>query len=241
MTQALKTQRRRFNFSLRTLFVVVLLAAVPLGFFARNLQLAARQRQAIEALEKSGFVCNYSYGVDKRGQEVYEPQTPAWLISFFGKDFFYNAESIEGTRVKNVEELARIVDLPRLHSFSLQYTPADAITPHLSNLDHLKSLTLSYCELTDRSIEHLRGLVDLETLSLDGNHITGAGLNHLCDSRTLRSLSVHTTDFDDVGMSRLSQCTKLDASLLPPKAARLKKGTNVRVRIFPRTNVVALA
>lgn len=38
MTQALKTQPRRFSFGLRTLFVAVLSAAVPLGFLARNLQ-----------------------------------------------------------------------------------------------------------------------------------------------------------------------------------------------------------
>ena len=211
MTQALKTQPRRLSFGLRTLFLAVLLAAVALGLLARNMQLAARQRQAVVALEKCGFLCSHSYGADEKGQELLKPRLPSWLISFAGRDFFYNVEFITELGITNTERIEQLSNLPHLRSFSVSdETIGDAVTPRLSDLRQLKHLQLSKCNLTDAGLEHLRGLTGLEDLSLSENPFTGAGLIHLCDSRALKSLLVDSTDFDDRGMRCLAQLTNLE-------------------------------
>jgi Leucine-rich repeat (LRR) protein len=210
MTQALPTRRWRFRFGLRTLLFAVVVFAVPLGFLARSLQSAARQRQAVEALEKSGFACDYNYGVDGNDKPIHKPRMPVWLISLFGQDLFYNVESIDSSGSDNPKAFAHLRDLRHLQRIAFDDLPGDAITPYLSDLDQLKVMDLSHCNLSDGGLEHLRGLITLKVLSLRDNPITGAGLIHLCDSPALKSLDVQGTSFDDTGMGCLARLTQLE-------------------------------
>jgi len=48
--------RWRFQFSLRSLVVLVVAVAVPLGWFGMKLREAERQRRAVEAIRKAGWL-----------------------------------------------------------------------------------------------------------------------------------------------------------------------------------------
>ena len=153
MTPAPAKHRLRFRFSLRALLVTVLLAAVGLAILRRNLRLAARQKDAVEALEKSGFYCRYDYGRDAKGEPLDAPEMPAWLISLFGTDCFYNVAFISKYDVTNTDELWRLRDFPHLEDFSAHDWPSgDAVAANLSGLRDLKSLQLSNCGVNDAAL-----------------------------------------------------------------------------------------
>ena len=59
--------RWRFQFSLRSLVVLVVAVAVPLGWFGVKLREAERQRRAVEAIRGTGGMVYYDYQLDESG------------------------------------------------------------------------------------------------------------------------------------------------------------------------------
>ena len=70
--------RHRFQFSIRSLLLFVLVVAVVCSWFAVKMQQARRQREAVKiAYDLSGTVV-YDYQVGSSGSSV-KPPAPAWL------------------------------------------------------------------------------------------------------------------------------------------------------------------
>ncbi len=205
-----KPRRRWLRFSLRTLFVAVLVVGVGLGLVVRNVQKAERQRRAIEVLTKNGSYCHVSYGLDERGLQINEPRMPRWLVKLFGEDFFYSIKSIDGSKLAAFECLQCLSDLERLESVYFHNAPGKAIMPYVAGLAKAKFAEFSHCNLSDSDLEDLRGLVAMEALSLNDNPVTGVGLIHLGDSRHLRNLYATGTQFDDAGMRNLADLRSLE-------------------------------
>ena len=58
---------------------------------------------------------------------------------------------------------------------------------HLGGLDQLRTLDLSYTQITDAGLEHLKTLSQLRDLNLAVTHVTDAGLDRLAGMKQLRT------------------------------------------------------
>ena len=74
--------RRRFQFSLRSLLLLVVVVAIPCSWLSVELKAArGAARAAVEAIERLGGQVSYDFGV--AGTAVHsaaEPPWPAWLF-----------------------------------------------------------------------------------------------------------------------------------------------------------------
>src|SRR5208282_2656313 len=82
--------RRRFQFSLRSLFVLVVVVAVPCAWFAVDVKDAKEQQTATEALAACALFSHHDWEEDFHDgvQSRREPPGPAWLRSLVGDEFF---------------------------------------------------------------------------------------------------------------------------------------------------------
>ena len=149
--------RLRFQFSLRSLVVLVVAVAVPLGWFGVKLREAERQRRVVEAIRKAeaggevGYDCQYYQFEESR-------PTLAWLRRLVGIDFFANVVSIS-------------VHYPEKRD--------DALLGNYVALTSPDRLFLSHSQVTDGGLEHLKGLTNFEHVDLYDTHVTEEGIKEL--------------------------------------------------------------
>jgi Leucine Rich repeat len=152
----------RIRSSLRTLFVLMTIAALLLGICAHR---AARQQSAIAAVEKLGGNVFYDYQCDDHGnpnwgnwdQLPYAYVIPRSLVAQWGGDYFndvacvnLNGRSITDDDLKQLAPLARILQL-----------------------------SLANTNITDDGLAYLKGFDDLRRVDLSGTKITSAGVSAL--------------------------------------------------------------
>lgn len=155
--------RWRFQFSLRSLVVLVVAAAVPLGWFGMKMREAERQRQAVDAIRgavgKDGEVWyEFHFRWDESTGNMYdEPPAPAWLIELIGKDLFSNVAHV------------------------ILYGPKadNALSVHLKGLTGLETLTLTRTQITDTGLENVKGLTELQTLTVRNTRVTKKGIDEV--------------------------------------------------------------
>jgi len=149
-----KSRRRWYQYSLRTLLIVVTLAGCGFGWLGVKMREAREQRAAVDAIKKLGGYVVYDYESDSRGVRVPNatPPGPAWLRSILGDDCF-----------RTVTEV------------NLNTDPADADLECLRGFTSRVALGLGGERVTDAALEHLKGMTRLEMLELDSTLVTDAG------------------------------------------------------------------
>jgi internalin A len=201
-----KSHRRWYQYSLRTLLIVVTLFALACSWFAVNLGQARRQREAVEAIVRLGGGVTYDYELrrdlamtrqipggriefgyesDLSGMPIpKEPSWPLWLRKLLGDDFFNNVVKV---RVEN-----------------------DAAMVHLARLPHLRKLETYGEGITDAGMEKLEGMLQLEQLNCHGiETITDDGLISLADLPSLRYLLLASQRVSDTGVERIARLVQL--------------------------------
>ena len=205
--------KRRFQFGLSTLLIIVTLSAVACSWFTVKMQKAKEQREAVEAIWKWDTNVT-SFGkiqTATRGQVgsipyqgdfviiVYDWQVgtserrtkspiPTWLRNLVGDDFFYNVHSL-------------YVDQADL-------TESD-LTP-LKILTEIKFIYLANCKINDNGLEPLKDLHKLRMLSLHNSNITDTGLKCLEGVDQLQTLFLDVTKISDTGLASLKGMTHLN-------------------------------
>jgi hypothetical protein len=174
--------RRRFQFSIRSLFLLVLAVAVPCGWLAVERERARRQSETVEWTRKLGGYVEYDW------QEWYanllSPTQPPGTIfprDLPGVDFFHVIVLIDlaGPQVTDAG-LVYLERLTQLRGLILNRTQVtDAGLKHLKVLTRLQVLSLNYTQITDAGLEHLEGLSQLQSLGLEGTKVTEDGLQKL--------------------------------------------------------------
>ncbi len=94
--------RRRFQYSLRTLLVVVTLFAIPCSWLAVKIRQAKRQQEAVAAIQKLGGSVIYDWPAGwKPARNVKPPPGPVWLRNLLGVDLFQTVNTVDlsGTQV----------------------------------------------------------------------------------------------------------------------------------------------
>jgi hypothetical protein len=216
----LKARRRWPRFRLRTLFILLTLACIWLGWQGK---LARNQKAAVAAIRAAGGEINYSHQRDAKGNidPSRRPLAPDWLRNLIGDDLFVTVEQVFLPDRKNSTPaladgvVARLASLPRLRRLYISSEVSDnglktigtmtqlerlsisswAITDagcaHLSKLSRLKGLELLGLQLTDKTIAALSELPRLESLQLRGEQMTNEGLAHLRRLPALRGLTLY--------------------------------------------------
>ena len=95
----------------------------------------------------------------------------------------------------------------------------------LGEMRALRSLTLDYLPVTDKTLESLRSLPALEELSLDSTNITDRGAEILKQMPTLRRLDIYHTPVSKKAHEELQSC----APAMPDHVRRSIRIPNRRV------------
>ena len=156
MNETSKPHRLRwFQFSLRSLILVMLLACIGMSWVGVKMQKARRQKEAVEEIKKLGGEVRYYY----HGKIINwaQPSNPMWLRTVFGDDCFANVDHV-GLGNTNV---------------------TDEGVEHLKGLNQLETLWLNNTQVTDAGLERLKGLAQLQWLSLNSTKVTDEGVKKL--------------------------------------------------------------
>lgn len=222
--QSASRKRRWYQYSLRTLLIVMVLASVGMSWLTVKMRRAARQREAVEAIRKLGGWVVYDYQSGSAARPT--PPGPAWLRRLLGDDFFAEVTDVQVNREAG---LTHLTSFPKLRDLGLGYCGAfsgpdtealyehlrdlsgttDATLEHLPELGQLERLRLQYTHVTDAGLERLKGGTHLQGLDLTGTVITDAGVAHLQGLTQLRSLNLNFTRITDAGLEHLKGLTQL--------------------------------
>lgn len=225
--------RWRFQFSIRSLLLLTIAAAVPCSWLAVEIKKAREQKTAVEAIRKLHGNVRYDYEANYLAGEG--SPVPALLRREVGDDFFHDVTIVEfekgetaDTELKYLDGLTqlqalvlkctRITDaglehlkgMRQLQSLDLQNTEiTDAALNYLDGMTQLKSIWLSNTHISDAGLERLKGMDQLQSLGLAGTQITDAGLKHVGELKQLRILSLSGTKITGVGLKSLEELDKL--------------------------------
>jgi hypothetical protein len=217
--------RRRFQFSVRSLLVLVVVVAVPCSRLAIAMEQAEGQRRAIEEIGKlgGGVWCDYEIDALDNPMQGAEPPAPKWLRNLLGDEFFANATTVSFLRMGDFSGLVifggdRITDgglvhlkalnqLKTLQLYSSKVTDAGLVI--LKDLPQLVSLDMKGDKITDPGLVYIAGLARLRSLELRGINLTDAGLTNLKGLSALSLLDLRGTHVTDAGLDRLKGLTDL--------------------------------
>jgi len=212
-------KRRWFQYTLRALLVLMLLASIGFSWLAVKLQQARRQQKAVEAIVRLGGQVEYDRSLEEGFLASVE------VASFSGTrlsdgDLQHLMAQLEelarlrdlrldGTQVSDAgaEHLQRLTQLRWLDLIGTQVT--DVGLGHLKGLTHLELLSLNQTRIGDHGLEHLKGLTELWVLNLGDTQITDAGLEHLKGLKHLQYLDLAGTRVTAAGLGHLKALTQL--------------------------------
>lgn len=172
MTTNSQPRRRWFQFKLRTLLVMVLLASIGMSWFGVKMQQVRRQRAAIDAIVKGGGTVSWAFpdvAEESRGR--------AWLRKLLGDDFFTHPTHALVTNGMGMEHLAELPHLEILNLTSNKITDTDLA--HVKCLPRLQVLYIISNSITNAGLEHLTGLSTLRKMNIGGSHISDSGVKKL--------------------------------------------------------------
>jgi hypothetical protein len=183
-------KRRWYQFSLRTLLIVVTAASIPFGLVARELHIRRRQEEVRARFLEQELVV----GVNRRG-EVVIAGAHRWRANCFLSD----------EHLVHLEQCKHLKYLDISSSFV-----TDEGLAHIAGLKALEGLFLDYTDVTDRGLQHLEGLTNLRRLFLDHTQVTDAGLKRLGGMHKLRWLQLEGTLVTDRGLEHLKRLQSLE-------------------------------
>ena len=162
-----KLKRRWYQFSLRTLLVVVTVATVAFGVLVEYRRYRARVN-AVAAIEKLGGKVTSTY--EERERRFDDPgghDAPLSAVTFY-----LNITDADLKHLKGLPEL-KVLDLTN------EALITDVGLEHLKGLTNLEHLSLRNTKVTDAGLEHLEGMTKLESLDLRFTKVTDKGVKKL--------------------------------------------------------------
>jgi hypothetical protein len=178
----------RFQFSLRSLFVLTITVAIPFSWLAVEEKRATEQREVVKEIDRLGGNVYYSYYPNS----IPIPPEPMWLQRLLGEEFFVDVIWVE------------------LHDTGM----TDNGLEHIKALSQLQELRLNNTKVTDKGLEHIKAWTQLQALSLNNTKVTDKGLECLKGLTQLRWVSLAHTKVTDKGLERLRALSQLHTLLL---------------------------
>ncbi len=230
----LEYRRRRvrsfWQLSLREVAGLVLLAAIPCGWWGSLYRETQRQAAALEALDGVLARAVFGDGISSSlWQSRYEVQFQTkgdWFLELFWNEetkprWFAEVVGLTLTVEQDAadEAVALIGQLPSLQELSVEVYGgskrlSDESVQAIADLSRLRTLALrriggnwdrSVIGLSDVQVAHLARLTDLRSLDLSNNCITDEGLRHLHGLKRLETLEISNNPITDAGVSELTR------------------------------------
>ncbi|MGA2253965.1 MAG: hypothetical protein ABSG53_04825, partial [Thermoguttaceae bacterium] len=203
--------RWRFQFSIRSLLVLVVAVALPFSWFAVEMKKAREQKWVAEEIQNAGAeVWCGDDQFEKWTQLPPPPSEPEWLRNLLGPDFIGAIVAVEFSTDFNEAGLEQLARLPQLRYLGFGGTGAtDAVLEKVEALTQLRSLNLAATKITDSGLRHLENLDKLENLDLRDTAITDAGLQHVAKLEQLEELDLWHTNVTDGAVEYLKKGTQL--------------------------------
>ncbi|MCH8046346.1 MAG: leucine-rich repeat domain-containing protein [Planctomycetes bacterium] len=225
-------KRRWYQFSLKTLLVVVTVSTVAFGGWVHNRRQRAQENrkrvvavdEAVAAIEQLGGVVFFEGGPNLNWPkpEHEERRSQTWLerqfddpggpddpvgakINYVGFDSLGSTYGFDDPIVTDAG-LKYLNALTNLETLNLDGTNiTDAGLEHLKGLTNLRTLYLNDTKVTDLGLVYLEGLTELEYINLWNTNITDAGLRHLKGLASLETLLLYRTKVTDAGVKNLQK------------------------------------
>ena len=173
-TSKVATTRRRLQFSLRALLVLMFGAAVCCALVASGFRAKQRERAIVEKLRDAGVYVAY----DWQEEESEEPHGPAWVRRILGDNFF--SEVYQAIVFDLNHDDATLSEVAELASLKLLTVSAPRVTPagfaHLARLRRLEDLTFRGKQIDDSCLLHFAQLDHVTDLLIQDTSVTDAGL-----------------------------------------------------------------
>ena len=251
---AVAPRRRRFRFSLRTLLVLMIVLAIPLGWIAKERRQSAREHETAESIKDAfevSFYCGPFDSLELREQGKPQGFWPdlakhllgeriPWISSI--RPELSNIEplrrlsslqlvSLSGTQVSDLRPIAELGHLRWLYLDGTQVSELSS----LAGLSHLMHLDISYTQVSE-----LRALGSLTTLERLRIHHTGVtDLTPLADLTNLRVLELHHTEVRDLtplfSLNKLKELDLTGISVSIDQIAALRNALP-NCKVFSRTH-----
>lgn len=178
-----RRKHRWFQYNLRTLLVVTVLASIGMSWLAVMVERARRQGEALTVIKRLGGHVTYDFQYDASG--MYLPQAkppgPVWLRSILGDDLFEKAICVDLSSPQVADANLQVLEqLPHVEVLSLGPNVTDSGLQHVKRLARLRSLSIYYDnEVTDAGLENLKGLTRLRRILCDSANVTDEGVARL--------------------------------------------------------------
>ncbi len=200
------TKRWRFQYSLRSLLLLVTTLCVLLGIHSILLYSAERQRSVVEYLTNAGVHMDYVIEIEAGDESFY----PDWLVSLLGRDYFFGVESVlisSNNIPKNADVDALIAKASRLQPLErvrIEHCTLqrDSLLP-LAGKSEMDWLSLSRSNADDNHIKLLAGMPKLRVLDLRGTKITDKSVKILCELKNLELLLLRDTNISVASIDQL--------------------------------------
>lgn len=136
MNTTIESKRWRFQYTLRSLLILMFVVCLGMSWVAVRMRKADRQRKAVESIRKFGGLVYYEHAFDdlKHVRHRPQPPIPRFVQDLLGDDFFADVLYIDLGPTK----------------------VSDADLECLETLDRLEWLVLSDTEITDAGLVHLK-------------------------------------------------------------------------------------
>jgi hypothetical protein len=191
------------------LFLVTTVLAIWLAF---KVHAARQQREAVAYFLSVGGTLRYDHELDSTGKPIRNATPPGWpwLRNILGSEYFDSARGLM-LNSKSVTDLgaSQLTGLPTLKSLWLTYTQvSDEAAESIGQLRMLYSLDLSSTGFTDAGLVRLQNLPHLTYLKLVGTTVSDAGVDSLLAMPNLYEVDLSGTRVSETGVLRLVEAGK---------------------------------
>ncbi|PQO28705.1 hypothetical protein [Blastopirellula marina] len=197
----------RFRFSLRGLFIFLLILSLPLGWLGRHI-IRSRQETAFAAsVSQAGGEVRFDYNAAGPAFPADQPKGPWLLRQAFGQNLFSYVCSADLSRVKNPNAFeTSLGQMATMDTLSLPAGPlSDELIESIARLPNLSELTLNGSSITPTQMRRLATDNSILALNLSGAAAADGVLKQLHHFRHLPNVTITAGATTDQGLKALSQ------------------------------------